>query len=218
MCDCNCTEDCIVHFQTLPRFPLTLTFFFLLFYNCTPLNPFLSDVQPLCCSCCCLLFSCLVAASSLPFSPFFFSLLLSNSLPPLFLSPSDLWLGWKQSSETPSPSSSRHHALISPPTNFEHVYHMSPASAGLYLQKEASSQQSLPQLSSSSSSPSTSSLGRVGWQPCCPSPHLCSPHPVLSFPFSLLQSSYHKDRSLFLSSSPVCCFMPECCGLSREFA
>ncbi|KAI5090519.1 serine/threonine-protein kinase MRCK beta isoform X2 [Silurus meridionalis] len=65
-----------------------------------------------------------------------------------------------QSSETPSPSSSRHHALISPPTNFEHVYHMSPASAGLYLQKEASSQQSLPQLSSSSSSPSTSSLGR----------------------------------------------------------
>ncbi|KAM9435959.1 serine/threonine-protein kinase MRCK beta isoform 2-T2 [Clarias gariepinus] len=64
------------------------------------------------------------------------------------------------SSETPSPSSSRHHALISPPTNFEHVYHMSPASAGLYLQKEASSQQSLPQLSSSSSSPSTSSLGR----------------------------------------------------------
>uniref|UniRef100_A0A673MUU4 non-specific serine/threonine protein kinase n=1 Tax=Sinocyclocheilus rhinocerous TaxID=307959 RepID=A0A673MUU4_9TELE len=48
-------------------------------------------------------------------------------------------------SETPSPSSSRHHALISPPTNFEHVYHMSPVSAGLYLQKEPSSQQS-PQL------------------------------------------------------------------------
>uniref|UniRef100_A0A8B9KN27 non-specific serine/threonine protein kinase n=1 Tax=Astyanax mexicanus TaxID=7994 RepID=A0A8B9KN27_ASTMX len=65
-------------------------------------------------------------------------------------------------SETPSPSSSRHHALISPPTNFEHVYHMSSVSAGLYLQKEPSSQQSLPQLSSSSSSPSTSSLGRVG--------------------------------------------------------
>ncbi|XP_059354881.1 serine/threonine-protein kinase MRCK beta-like isoform X2 [Carassius carassius] len=63
-------------------------------------------------------------------------------------------------SETPSPSSSRHHALISPPTNFEHVYHMSPVSAGLYLQKEPSSQQSLLQFSSSSSSPSTCSLGR----------------------------------------------------------
>ncbi|XP_026050870.1 serine/threonine-protein kinase MRCK beta-like isoform X2 [Carassius auratus] len=63
-------------------------------------------------------------------------------------------------SETPSPSSSRHHALISPPINFEHVYHMSPVSAGLYLQKEPSSQQSLLQFSSSSSSPSTSSLGR----------------------------------------------------------
>uniref|UniRef100_A0AAY4EHA5 non-specific serine/threonine protein kinase n=1 Tax=Denticeps clupeoides TaxID=299321 RepID=A0AAY4EHA5_9TELE len=63
--------------------------------------------------------------------------------------------------EAPSPSSSRHHALISPPTNFEHVYHMSPVSAGLYLQKDPSSQQSLPQLSTSSSSPSTSSLGRV---------------------------------------------------------
>uniref|UniRef100_A0AAR2LZT3 non-specific serine/threonine protein kinase n=1 Tax=Pygocentrus nattereri TaxID=42514 RepID=A0AAR2LZT3_PYGNA len=73
-----------------------------------------------------------------------------------------LWLPWQQPSESPSPSSSRHHALISPPTNFEHVYHMSPISAGFYLQKEPSSQQSLPQLSSSSSSPSTSSLGRVG--------------------------------------------------------
>ncbi|XP_065113335.1 serine/threonine-protein kinase MRCK beta isoform X1 [Paramisgurnus dabryanus] len=65
-----------------------------------------------------------------------------------------------QQSETPSPSSSRHHALISPPINFEHVYHMSSVSAGLYLQKEPSSQQSLLQFSSSSSSPSTSSLGR----------------------------------------------------------
>ncbi|XP_063079112.1 serine/threonine-protein kinase MRCK beta isoform X3 [Engraulis encrasicolus] len=66
-----------------------------------------------------------------------------------------------QPSESPSPSSSRHHALISPPINFEHVYHMSSTSAGLYLQKEPSSQQSLPHLSSSSSSsPSTSSLGR----------------------------------------------------------
>ncbi|KAI1895402.1 hypothetical protein AGOR_G00105920 [Albula goreensis] len=64
-------------------------------------------------------------------------------------------------SEIPSPSSSRHHALISPPTNFEHVYHMSPISAEIYLQKEPSSLQSLPQISSSSSSsPSTSSLGR----------------------------------------------------------
>ncbi|KAG5857686.1 hypothetical protein ANANG_G00022030 [Anguilla anguilla] len=64
-------------------------------------------------------------------------------------------------SEIPSPSSSRHHALISPPTNFEHVYHMSPISAEIYLQKEPSSLQSLPQVSSSSSSsPSTSSLGR----------------------------------------------------------
>lgn len=115
--------------------------------------------------------------------PIFFLLLSNSHL--LFFSPL-LFNGWgrKQSSETPSPSSSRHHALISPPTNFEHVYHMSPASAGLYLQKEASSQQSLPQLSSSSSSPSTSSLGRVGWHPCSPSPHLCSPHPVLYFPLS----------------------------------
>uniref|UniRef100_A0A8K9USD6 Serine/threonine-protein kinase MRCK beta n=1 Tax=Oncorhynchus mykiss TaxID=8022 RepID=A0A8K9USD6_ONCMY len=76
---------------------------------------------------------------------------------------------------TPSPSSSRHHALISPPSNFEHVYHMSLVSAGLYLQKEPASSSatssstsslqhcSMPQLSSSSSSsPSTSSLGRVG--------------------------------------------------------
>ncbi|XP_048830023.1 serine/threonine-protein kinase MRCK beta isoform X2 [Brienomyrus brachyistius] len=63
-------------------------------------------------------------------------------------------------SEIPSPSSSRHHALISPPTNFEHVYHMSPISAEIYLQKEPSSLHGLSQLSSSSSSPSTSSLGR----------------------------------------------------------
>ncbi|XP_018583149.1 serine/threonine-protein kinase MRCK beta isoform X3 [Scleropages formosus] len=63
-------------------------------------------------------------------------------------------------SEIPSPSSSRHHALISPPTNFEHVYHMSPISAEIYLQKEPSSLQGLSQLSSCSSSPSTSSLGR----------------------------------------------------------
>ncbi|KAM6954695.1 serine/threonine-protein kinase MRCK beta [Aplochiton taeniatus] len=68
---------------------------------------------------------------------------------------------------TPSPSPSLrtpHHTLISPPSNFEHVYHMSTVSAGLYLQKEpgSSSVQSLPLLPSSSSSPSTSSLGRSG--------------------------------------------------------
>lgn len=70
-------------------------------------------------------------------------------------------------SPSPSPSSSSsRHTLISPPSNFEHVYHMTSASAGAFLQKDASSssssQQSLLQPSSSSSSPSTSSLGRVG--------------------------------------------------------
>ncbi|XP_022614666.1 serine/threonine-protein kinase MRCK beta [Seriola dumerili] len=67
-------------------------------------------------------------------------------------------------SPSPSPSSSSRHTLISPPSNFEHVYHMTLASAGAFLQKDASSssssQQSLLQPSSSSSSPSTSSLGR----------------------------------------------------------
>ncbi|XP_051264929.1 serine/threonine-protein kinase MRCK beta isoform X2 [Dicentrarchus labrax] len=70
-------------------------------------------------------------------------------------------------SPSPSPSSSSsRHTLISPPSNFEHVYHMTSASAGAFLQKDASSssssQQSLlqPSSSSSSSSPSTSSLGR----------------------------------------------------------
>ncbi|CAJ1077842.1 serine/threonine-protein kinase MRCK beta isoform X2 [Xyrichtys novacula] len=67
-------------------------------------------------------------------------------------------------SPSPSPSSSSsRHTLISPPLNFEHVYHMTSASAGAFLQKDASSsssQQSLLQPSSSSSSPSTSSLGR----------------------------------------------------------
>uniref|UniRef100_A0A3B5PUD2 non-specific serine/threonine protein kinase n=1 Tax=Xiphophorus maculatus TaxID=8083 RepID=A0A3B5PUD2_XIPMA len=70
-------------------------------------------------------------------------------------------------SPSPSPSSSSsRHTLISPPSNFEHIYHMTSASAGAFLQKEASSssssQQSLLQPSSSSSSPSISSLGRVG--------------------------------------------------------
>uniref|UniRef100_A0A668VAB5 non-specific serine/threonine protein kinase n=1 Tax=Oreochromis aureus TaxID=47969 RepID=A0A668VAB5_OREAU len=68
------------------------------------------------------------------------------------------------SSPSPSPSSSSsRHTLISPPSNFEHVYHMTSASAGAFLQKDASSsssQQSLLQPSSSSSSPSTSSVGR----------------------------------------------------------
>ncbi|KAM4522872.1 serine/threonine-protein kinase MRCK beta isoform 3-T3 [Odontesthes bonariensis] len=69
-------------------------------------------------------------------------------------------------SPSPSPSSSSsRHTLISPPSNFEHVYHMTSASAGAFLQKDASSsssQQSLlqPSSSSSSSSPSISSLGR----------------------------------------------------------
>ncbi|XP_061602851.1 serine/threonine-protein kinase MRCK beta isoform X3 [Cololabis saira] len=69
-------------------------------------------------------------------------------------------------SPSPSPSSSSsRHTLISPPSNFEHIYHMTSASAGVFLQKEASSsssssQQSLLQPSSSSSSPSISSLGR----------------------------------------------------------
>ncbi|XP_047429672.1 serine/threonine-protein kinase MRCK beta [Mugil cephalus] len=72
------------------------------------------------------------------------------------------------SSPSPSPSSSSSRIpLISPPSNFEHVYHMTLASAGAFLQKDAasssssSSQQSLLQpSSSSSSSPSISSLGR----------------------------------------------------------
>ncbi|XP_026163969.1 serine/threonine-protein kinase MRCK beta isoform X2 [Mastacembelus armatus] len=67
-------------------------------------------------------------------------------------------------SPSPSPSSSSsRHTLISPPSNFEHVYHMTSVSAGAFLQKDASSsssQQSLLQPSSSSSSPSTSSMGR----------------------------------------------------------
>ncbi|XP_059369022.1 serine/threonine-protein kinase MRCK beta isoform X2 [Carassius carassius] len=84
--------------------------------------------------------------------------------------------------ETPSPSSSLHHALISPPINFEHVYHMSTVSAGLYLQKEPSSQQSLLQFSSSSSSPSTSSLGRVGSQHPTPPHFLPVPHPSPTTP------------------------------------
>ncbi|XP_031437858.1 serine/threonine-protein kinase MRCK beta isoform X3 [Clupea harengus] len=102
-------------------------------------------------------------------------------------------------SESPSPSSSRQHALISPPINFEHVYHMSSASAGLYLQKDSSSQQSLPQLSSSSSSPSTSSLGRVGRiQP--PTSHLPTPTTLLNVP---LYFPFFLSLFLLLSPSPL---------------
>uniref|UniRef100_A0A7M4FBT2 Serine/threonine-protein kinase MRCK beta n=1 Tax=Crocodylus porosus TaxID=8502 RepID=A0A7M4FBT2_CROPO len=63
--------------------------------------------------------------------------------------------------EFPSPSSSRHSALISPPTSFEHVYHMSPISAEIFLQNDQASLQGSPLLSSSSS-PSSASLARVG--------------------------------------------------------
>uniref|UniRef100_A0AAQ5YLG5 non-specific serine/threonine protein kinase n=1 Tax=Amphiprion ocellaris TaxID=80972 RepID=A0AAQ5YLG5_AMPOC len=104
-------------------------------------------------------------------------------------------------SPSPSPSSSSRHTLISPPSNFEHVYHMTSASAGAFLQKDASSssQQSLLQpSSSSSSSPSTSSLGRVGQ---LLSRSLSSPHPAPPLPphrlavgslFRLMQRSSHK--------------------------
>ncbi|XP_077366411.1 serine/threonine-protein kinase MRCK beta isoform X3 [Festucalex cinctus] len=70
-------------------------------------------------------------------------------------------------SPSPSPSSSTsRHTLISSPSNFEHVYHMTSSSAGVFLLKDSSassaSQQSLlqPSSSSSSSSPSICSLGR----------------------------------------------------------
>ncbi|XP_061901229.1 serine/threonine-protein kinase MRCK beta isoform X1 [Entelurus aequoreus] len=63
---------------------------------------------------------------------------------------------------SPSPSSTSRHTLISSPSHFEHVYHMTSSSAGVFLLKDSasSSQQSLLQPSSSSSSPSISSLGR----------------------------------------------------------
>uniref|UniRef100_A0A665X8L8 non-specific serine/threonine protein kinase n=1 Tax=Echeneis naucrates TaxID=173247 RepID=A0A665X8L8_ECHNA len=90
-------------------------------------------------------------------------------------------------SPSPSPSSSSsRHTLISSPSNFEHVYHMTTASAGAFLQKDASSsssQQSLLQPSSSSSSPSISSLGRVGQllsKTHHPPPHPPHPPPLFS--------------------------------------
>uniref|UniRef100_A0A8K9X549 Serine/threonine-protein kinase MRCK beta n=1 Tax=Oncorhynchus mykiss TaxID=8022 RepID=A0A8K9X549_ONCMY len=126
-------------------------------------------------------FSSLTPSFTFSSPPSFFSIcvLFVSFVSALFPSLTPPSLPARQQSEsaatTPSPSSSRHHALISPPSNFEHVYHMSLVSAGLYLQKEPASSSatssstsslqhcSMPQLSSSSSSsPSTSSLGRVG--------------------------------------------------------
>ncbi|CAB1342633.1 unnamed protein product [Coregonus sp. 'balchen'] len=101
----------------------------------------------------------------------------------------DLPLQSESAATTPSPSSSRHHALISPPSNFEHVYHMSLVSAGLYLQKEPSTSSStsslqhcsMPQLSSSSSSsPSTSSLGRSVMHSSQDDPAKDKPRPLSS--------------------------------------
>ncbi|KAL0963165.1 hypothetical protein UPYG_G00350570 [Umbra pygmaea] len=100
----------------------------------------------------------------------------------------DLPLQSDSAATTPSPSSSRQHTLISPPSNFEHVYHMSPVSAGLYLQKDPGSftsstssllHCSLPQLSSSSS-PSTSSLGRSVMHSSQDDPTRDKPRPLSS--------------------------------------
>ncbi|TKS65074.1 Serine/threonine-protein kinase MRCK beta [Collichthys lucidus] len=79
-------------------------------------------------------------------------------------------------SPSPSPSSSSsRHTLISPPSNFEHVYHMTSASAGAFLQKDASSsssQQSLLQ------PPPPSSPSTPLWEGSNPSspPSPNSPH------------------------------------------
>ncbi|XP_023808628.1 serine/threonine-protein kinase MRCK beta isoform X2 [Oryzias latipes] len=97
-------------------------------------------------------------------------------------------------SPSPSSSSSRH-TLISPPSNFEHVYHMTLASAGAFLQKEASSssfssQQSLLQpSSSSSSSPSISSLGRSVMPSSQDEPSKDKPRPLSSI------SRQHRSKS-----------------------
>uniref|UniRef100_A0A1A7WMS8 non-specific serine/threonine protein kinase n=1 Tax=Iconisemion striatum TaxID=60296 RepID=A0A1A7WMS8_9TELE len=98
-------------------------------------------------------------------------------------------------SPSPSPSSSSsssRHTLISPPSNFEHIYHMTSASAGAFLQKEASSssssQQSLLQPSSSSSSPSISSLGR-SVMPSQDDPIKDKPRPLSSI------SRQHRSKS-----------------------
>ncbi|XP_035986469.1 serine/threonine-protein kinase MRCK beta isoform X2 [Fundulus heteroclitus] len=100
------------------------------------------------------------------------------------------------SSPSPSPSSSSsssRHTLISPPSNFEHIYHMTSASAGAFLQKEASSssssQQSLLQPSSSSSSPSISSLGRGVMPSSQDDPIRDKPRPLSSI------SRQHRSKS-----------------------
>ncbi|KAM4529357.1 serine/threonine-protein kinase MRCK beta isoform 4-T4 [Fundulus diaphanus] len=99
-------------------------------------------------------------------------------------------------SPSPSPSSSSsssRHTLISPPSNFEHIYHMTSASAGAFLQKEASSssssQQSLLQPSSSSSSPSISSLGRGVMHSSQDDPIRDKPRPLSSI------SRQHRSKS-----------------------
>ncbi|XP_024147044.1 serine/threonine-protein kinase MRCK beta isoform X2 [Oryzias melastigma] len=99
-------------------------------------------------------------------------------------------------SPSPSSSSSSRHTLISPPSNFEHVYHMTSASAGAFLQKEASSssfsssQQSLLQpSSSSSSSPSISSLGRSVMPSSQDEPSKDKPRPLSSI------SRQHRTKS-----------------------
>ncbi|XP_043962985.1 serine/threonine-protein kinase MRCK beta isoform X1 [Gambusia affinis] len=97
-------------------------------------------------------------------------------------------------SPSPSPSSSSsRHTLISPPSNFEHIYHMTSASAGAFLQKEASSssssQQSLLQPSSSSSSPSISSLGRSVMPSAQDDPIRDKPRPLSSI------SRQHRSKS-----------------------
>ncbi|XP_029610997.1 serine/threonine-protein kinase MRCK beta isoform X4 [Salmo trutta] len=86
-------------------------------------------------------------------------------------------------SESTSPSSSRHHALISPPSNFEHIYHMNLVSADLYLQKEpATTTYSLQHciLPQFSSSPSTSSLGRSVMHSSQDDPAKDKPRPLSS--------------------------------------
>ncbi|XP_047243925.1 serine/threonine-protein kinase MRCK beta isoform X2 [Girardinichthys multiradiatus] len=96
-------------------------------------------------------------------------------------------------SPSPSPSSSSRHTLISPPSNFEHIYHMTSASAGAFLQKEASSssssQQSLLQPFSSSSSPSISSLGRSVMPSSQDDPIRDKPRPLSSI------SRQHRSKS-----------------------
>ncbi|XP_058844151.1 serine/threonine-protein kinase MRCK beta-like isoform X4 [Acipenser ruthenus] len=99
--------------------------------------------------------------------------------------------------EFPSPSSSRHHALISPPISFEHVYHMSPICAEIYLQKDHSSLQGLPLLSSSSS-PSTSSLARSVLPPSQEEPCRERPRPVSS---SMSRQHQHSRSKTYITQT-----------------